>query len=210
VQIVDFTTVDAELRALSLGQVDVAAGDYGDLFAKQSNLPKNAFKILADGYDAAPGVVQIMTMPDSPVQDASQLSLIGAPNVDQVDAPRGGPNSLVIASATSVLQSYGVNLSNLSWRSMSQTQEISQLVSGKLEAVLLTQPTSTWPSKRRHRPGRRVQRRDRGYPAVRIFTSTGWRDKTKEVAALPPGLLRQMRRRLCRDPFSPSCRSTPS
>ena len=190
VQIVDFRTVDAELRALSLGRVDVAAGDYGDLFAKQSNLAKNAFKILADGYDAAPGVVEIMTMPNSPVQDPSQLSLIGAPNVDQVDAPRGGPNSLVIASATSVLQSYGVNLSNLSWRSMSETQEISQLVSGNLKAVLLTQPYIFLAQQKGA-----VELVDAcsgataGIPLSGYFTSTGWaRDKTKEVAAFRTGL----------------------
>jgi NitT/TauT family transport system substrate-binding protein len=140
VEIADYKTVGAELHALRQGHVDIAAGDYGDLFAKQSALQKSAFKILADGYDAAPGVVQIMTMPNSPVKSPSGLRVIGAPNVDEVGAPTGGPNSLAIASATSVLQSLGVNLSNLTWQNMSETQEINELVSGQIKAALLTQP----------------------------------------------------------------------
>jgi NitT/TauT family transport system substrate-binding protein len=190
VEIDKFKTVDSELHALSQGQVDVAAGDYGDLFAKQSALQKSAFKILADGYDAAPGVVQIMTMPNSPVKSPSGLRVIGAPNVDEVGAPTGGPNSLVIASATSVLQSLGVNLSNLTWQNMSETQEINKLVSGQLKAVLLTQPYVY-----------QAQQKGAillvdacsgatgGIPLSGYFTSTSWaNDKSKEVAAFRTGL----------------------
>jgi NitT/TauT family transport system substrate-binding protein len=190
VRIEDFSTVAAELRALSAGQVDVAAGDYGNLFAKQSALQKDAYKILADGYDAAPGVVQIMTMPDSPIQTATDLRVIGAPNVDLVSAPRGGPNSLVIASATSVLQSYGVNLSNLTWQNMSETDEISQLVSGKLKAVLLTQPYVYQAQQQGA-----VELVDAcsgstaGIPLSGYFTSTSWsQNNAKAGAAFRAGL----------------------
>jgi NitT/TauT family transport system substrate-binding protein len=190
VRIQDFTTVAAELRALSAGQVNVAAGDYGNLFAKQSALQKDAYKILADGYDAAPGVVQIMTMPDSPIKSATDLSVIGAPDADLVSAPRGGPNSLVIASATSVLQSYGVNLSNLSWKNMSETDEISQLVSGKLKAVLLTQPYVYQAQQQGA-----VELVDAcsgstaGIPLSGYFASTSWsQNNAKAVAAFRAGL----------------------
>jgi NitT/TauT family transport system substrate-binding protein len=192
VEIVHFKTVDAELQALSNGHVDVAAGDYGNLFAKQSALQKNAFKILADGYDAAPGVVQIMTMPNSPVKSPDQLSKIGAPNVDQVGAPTGGPNSLVIASAVSVLQSYGVNLSNLTWDNMSETQEIDELVSGKLKAVLLTEPYVFQAQQKGA-----IMLVDAcsgatdGIPLSGYFTSTSWANhNSKEVAAFRSGLAR--------------------
>jgi NitT/TauT family transport system substrate-binding protein len=190
VRIKDFTTVNAELRALSDGQVDVAAGDYGNLFARQSALQKEAYKILADGYDAAPGVVEIMTMPNSPVKTATDLSAIGAPDVDEVNAPRGGPNSLVIASATSVLQSYGVNLSNLTWKNMSETDEISQLVSGRLKAVLLTQPYVYQAQQQGA-----IELVDAcsgstaGIPLSGYFTSTSWsQNNAKGVAAFRAGL----------------------
>jgi NitT/TauT family transport system substrate-binding protein len=190
VKIVDFTSVNAELHALSTGGVDVAAGDYGNLFAAQSALQKTAYKILADGYDAAPGVVQIMTMPGSSVKNAASLRTVGAPDIDQVGAPAGSPKSLVIASATSVLQSYGVNLANLIWRPMSEPDEISQLVSGKLKAVLLTQPYVYQAQQKGA-----IELLDAcsgstaGIPLSGYFASTSWSaSNSKAVAAFRSGL----------------------
>ncbi len=142
VKIGDFTSVATELHMLSTGQVNVAAGDYGDLFARQPVLQKNAFKILADGYDAAPGVAEIMTMPNSPVQTPADLAnvTIGAPNTDVVSAPAQAPDSLLIASATSVLIGDKVNSSLVNWKNLPQTQEISELVHGQLKAILVTEP----------------------------------------------------------------------
>jgi NitT/TauT family transport system substrate-binding protein len=142
VKIVDFTKVTTELHMLSTGRVNVAAGDYGDLFANQPALQKNAFKILADGYDASPGVAEIMTMPNSPVQTPADLAnvTIGAPDTDLVSAPAHAPNSLLIASATSVLIGDEVNSSLLNWKRESQSLEISQLVNGQLKAILVTEP----------------------------------------------------------------------
>lgn len=142
VKIVPFKTVAAELHMLTAGQVNVAAGDYGDLFARQPVLQKNAFKILADGYDAAPGVAEIMTMPDSTVRTPADLAnvTIGAPNVDVVSAAAQAPDSLLIASATSVLIGDKVNSSLLSWKKMPEQQEISELKSGQLKAILVTEP----------------------------------------------------------------------
>lgn len=192
VQIIDYSSVPTELDALSGGQVDVAAGDYGNLFAARATLQKTAYKILADGYDAAPGVVEIMTMPDSPIRTPAGLEnrVIGAPNTALVKAPANAPNSLVIASATSVLQSYRVNLSGVTWKNMSQQQEISELVHGQLPAALLTQPYIY----KAQQLGA-VQLIDAcsgataGIPLSGYFTSTSWsRDKPTEVAAFRAGL----------------------
>lgn len=192
VQIVDYNTVDAELQALRNGNVDVAAGDYGDLFANQAPLQKSAYKIVADGYDAAPGVVEIMTMPNSPVKTPDELREIGAPDVDEVSPANGGPNSLVIASATSVLQSFGVNLSDLKWNNMSEAQEINELVSGQIKAALLTQPYVYLAQQKGA-----IELLDAcsgataGIPLSGYFTSTSWaRDKSKEVAAFRTALAR--------------------
>ena len=142
VKIVNFSSVATELHMLSTGQVNVAAGDYGDLFARRPALQKNAFKILADGYDAAPGIAEIMTMPNSAVHTPADLAnvTIGAPDTDIVSAPAQAPNSLLIASATSVLQADKVNSSLLAWTNMRQQQEISELASGQLKAILVTEP----------------------------------------------------------------------
>lgn len=193
VQIVDFTSVASELRALSVGQVNVAAGDYGNLFAAQSALQKNAYKILADGYDAAPGVVEIMTMPNSPVKTPADLAnrVIAAPDTNTVSGePPSAPNSLLIASAASVLTSFGVNLSGVTWQNMSQQQEVSKLIHGQLHAALLTEPYIY-----QAQQAGAVELVDAcsgataGIPLSGYFTSTSWsRDKTQEVAAFRAGL----------------------
>jgi NitT/TauT family transport system substrate-binding protein len=139
VKIERFTSFTKELTALDQGQVDVISADYGEMLYQQAN-GKPIYQILADGYDAAPGVVEILTLPDSPVKSPTQLAgqTIPVPNVDQVDAAAGVPNTLALASATSVLQSDGVNLAAVTWEPMTQLQEIDQLISKKVPAVLLT------------------------------------------------------------------------
>jgi len=193
VKIDKFPSVDSELQALTAGRVNVAAGDYGHLFARQSQLSKNAFTILADGYDAAPGVVQLMTMPDSPVKTPADLAnrVIGAPDSDTVSGePANAPNSLVIASATSVLTSFGVNVTGVRWKNMSQQQEVNELVHRQLHAVLLTEPYIY-----QAQQAGAVQLVDAcsgataGIPLSGYFTSTSWsQDKTQEVAAFRAGL----------------------
>jgi NitT/TauT family transport system substrate-binding protein len=195
VQIVTFTSADLELKALSNGRVDVAAGDYGNLFGqgKESALQKNAYMILADGYDAAPGVVEIMTMPDSPVKQPADLAnrVIGAPDSNTVTSQQtGAPNSLLIASATSVLTSFGVNLSGSTWQNMSQQQEVSKLIHGQLHAVLLTEPYIYQAEQ-----AGAVELVDAcsgataGIPLSGYFASKSWsQDKTQEVAAFRAGL----------------------
>jgi NitT/TauT family transport system substrate-binding protein len=196
VQIVGFTSVDRELHALSTGRVNVAAGDYGNLLApqgKESPLQKNAYMILADGYDAAPGVVEIMTMPGSPVKQPADLAnrVIGAPDSNTVTSQQtGAPNSLLIASATSVLTSFGVNLSGSTWQNMSQQQEVSKLIHGQLHAVLLTEPYIYQAEQ-----AGAVELVDAcsgataGIPLSGYFASKSWsQDKTQEVAAFRAGL----------------------
>lgn len=195
VQILDYGSVPAELLAMRAGTVNVAAGDYGDLFAAQPALQKNAYKILADGYDAAPGVVQIMTMPNSPVTTAAGLAeagrVIGAPNTDRVTAVApAAPNSLVIASATKVLQSYNVNLSGLTWKNMSQPEEISELVHGQIAAALLTEPyVYQAQQKGAYELVDACGGAAAGIPLAGYFSSTSWsRENAKQVAAFRAGL----------------------
>jgi NitT/TauT family transport system substrate-binding protein len=140
VKIERFTSVLKEITALDQGQVDVISADYGDMLWQQANAPKPIYQILADGYDAAPGVIEILTMPKSSVKSPANLAgqKIPVPNVDAVTAPLGVPNTLALASATSVLQSDGVNLAAVNWQPMSQSQEIDELVHGTVQAALLT------------------------------------------------------------------------
>jgi NitT/TauT family transport system substrate-binding protein len=142
VKVVDFSTVRQAMAALKSGAVDIAAGDYADLFSAQASSPSPLYKIIADSYDAAPGVLQLMTLPNSRIQSPEQLAgnHVGAPNTAQVSAPKGAPDTLAIASADSVLQSFGVNLSEVSWDSMAPLAEIRALQEGRVQAILLAEP----------------------------------------------------------------------
>jgi NitT/TauT family transport system substrate-binding protein len=138
VKIVRFKTIGAELNALNQGQVNVISADYGDMFVAEAAKP--IYRILADGYDAAAGVTEILTGPNSKITSPADLAgrTIPVPNIEQVTAPAGDPTTLAVASAVSVLQSDGVNLAAVNWKPMPQHQEISELINGSAPAVLLT------------------------------------------------------------------------
>src|SRR5215471_8900151 len=138
VKIEKFGTIQAELSALNQGEVDVIAADYGDMFVAQNAKP--IYQILADGYDAAPGVTEILTLPNSSITSPTDLAdrTIPVPNSEQVHATSGDPTTLVVASAVSVLQSDGVNLAAVTWQPMTQQQEINELIHHQANAVLLT------------------------------------------------------------------------
>jgi NitT/TauT family transport system substrate-binding protein len=140
VKIERFHTVPAEVRALNTGQVDVIAADYGDMFSAEVQSANPIYQILADGYDAAAGVTEILTMPNSTLTTPDDLvgRTIPVPNSEQVRAPSGDPDTLAVASAVSVLQSDDVNLAAVTWEPLPQQQEINELISGRAKAVLLT------------------------------------------------------------------------
>ena len=140
VKIERFHTISSEIKALTLGQVDVIAADYGDMFYAEVQSRNPIFQILADGYDAASGVTEILTLPGSHITDPSGLSglNIPVPDSEQVHAPLGDPTTLAVASAVSVLQSDGVNLAAVNWTPMSQPRELSELIHGQAKAVLLS------------------------------------------------------------------------
>jgi NitT/TauT family transport system substrate-binding protein len=135
-----YATATGALAALNNGDVQVADIDYGDLFFTEASSP--IYKILADGYDATPGVAEIMTLPGSPITSPAGLAgqQIAYPNIDHLGTTAGAPTSLMEASATSVLQNYGVNMTTINWQAMNPEAEITALEKKKVAAVLLTEP----------------------------------------------------------------------
>jgi|HubBroStandDraft_1064217.scaffolds.fasta_scaffold13871_2 NitT/TauT family transport system substrate-binding protein len=138
VKIQPYSSVANEITALDNGSVNIIAADYGDMFFTELNNP--IYKLLADGYDAAPGVIEIVTMPGSKITSPDDLAgqNIPVPDTEQVNVPQGDPDTLALASTVSVLQSDGVNLAAVNWEPMSQTQELDELVSGQVPAILVT------------------------------------------------------------------------
>jgi NitT/TauT family transport system substrate-binding protein len=134
----------ADLAAIANGQADIAASDYGDIFFAQAQNPD--LRILADGYDAAAGVLEVITMPTSTITSPGQLAnpsvSVGVPGEQQLNGLAGvGPESLDAAAATQVLTNYlGNNAESVKWVAMSQQQELTELQSGQLAAALVSQP----------------------------------------------------------------------
>jgi len=135
-----YATVSRAMAALNSGTANIAAADYGDIFFSQAAAQTPIYKVLADGYDAAPGVIEIMTVPSAHIANPGQLAnqTIAAPDDEQVSAPPGAPSSLAIATASSVLQGYGVNLAGVNWKPMPHQDEIKALLNGQVKAILVS------------------------------------------------------------------------
>jgi NitT/TauT family transport system substrate-binding protein len=142
VKIVDYASVKAEMTALRTNAINIADGDYGDLFFAQASAPSPIYQIVADGYDAAPGVLELMTLPSSRIKSPIELAgrQIGVPDTQQLGAPTDAPDSLSVAAATAVLQSFSVNLSAVRWQPMAPLDEIRALQHGQVQAALLAEP----------------------------------------------------------------------
>lgn len=142
VVIKDFGSQSAELTAVEDGSAQIAASDYGNIFAHQQAQPN--LKLLADGYDAGSASVEILSLPKYNIRTALNLqgAPIGLPSDSAVGTTSTGvPESLYVAAAREVMSNYLASGADvLTWQRMSQQKEISQLSSGKLHAILLTEP----------------------------------------------------------------------
>lgn len=143
----------AEFTALQSAQADIAASDYGNIFYQQAQLQGHNLRILGDGYDATAGVLEILTMPKSPIKSPASLAnqqigipsdsvLPGLVHAAAVGLAHGNvPISLDAAAATQVLQNYlGNYTESVRWDPMPQAQEVSELEHGQLKAILVGEP----------------------------------------------------------------------
>ena len=149
VQIKAYTTQGQVISALQTGQADIAASDYGTAFAteaRQSPNPKKPYlRILADGYDATAGVLEVLALPSTSIKSPVNLAnaTVGVPNDDDIPLPSGSvaPMSLDVAAASNVLSDYiGAGAGSVNWKPMSQSEEVTQLKQRKLQAILVSQP----------------------------------------------------------------------
>jgi NitT/TauT family transport system substrate-binding protein len=143
VVIKSYASASAELSALQSAQADIAASDYGAIFYQQSQ--SHDLRILADGYDAGAGVLEILTLPGSAINSPIDLAgqKVGLPSDSVLPSLRssGDPFSLDAAAATQVLTNYlGNGAESVQWDPMSQPQEIRDLEQHRVKAILLSEP----------------------------------------------------------------------
>jgi len=155
VQIKNYPTTKAELRDLQSGVVDVAYGDYADMFYAQAHaleLAKgNAAKanlnlvVVADGYDAEANTMEVLTMPQSKIVTPRNLAgkSIGTTMAQVMPSTSGklSPYSLETVATQSVLSNDNVTPSSITWKQMPQQGMLEALVTHKVDAILATEPT---------------------------------------------------------------------
>jgi NitT/TauT family transport system substrate-binding protein len=142
VTIRSYGSASQELRALNDGSVDIAAGDYVGFFYAQATSPHPDLRIVADGYHAVPGVMEVLTNPDSGITTPQKLAgkTIGTPQPEGIPVQKGKPYSLETLAAWSVLTNDGVSPGHVTWEPLPAGELIHALLSHKVDAILAQEP----------------------------------------------------------------------
>jgi NitT/TauT family transport system substrate-binding protein len=143
VKVVPGSTVSSEVSALKGGQADIAFGDYADMFYAAQAKPSLGLSIVANGYDAAPGVTEVLTLPSSGITSSRQLKnrVIGTSAPQEMPPSTSAPYSLETVAAWSVLSSDSVKGNTVHWKTMPTSTLAAALGTHKVPAILATEPT---------------------------------------------------------------------
>lgn len=139
---IESSTSDASnLRALTKGNVDVAAADYADFFYVQSNIQPNLM-IVADGYDAAPNVMGVLALPGSHLSTPQSLvgKTIGTAQPQEFPYQPASPYNLDTLATQSVLLNDGIEPTEVHWRAMPEQNLVGALQDHKVNAILVSEP----------------------------------------------------------------------
>jgi len=142
-----YSTVSQVVTALSNGQAQVAGGDYTDFFY-QADTGSLKLRLVADGYDAAQNMLEILTLPNSGITNPQQLenkkiatpertvSYPASASSDNTDLPY----NIDTLAAQTVLESDGVSPTAVTWQPTPPQDLISELRSNKVSAILAPEP----------------------------------------------------------------------
>jgi len=145
VTVKQFPSVEQTYEALRKGTVDVAAGDYTEFFyAISYGAP---LKLVMDGYDAAAGTMQVLTLPTSGISSPGALAgtTVGTPEAGGPGVPGPGPAfsqtfpyNIQTLAAETVLGSDGVG--DVTWKEMPESGLLNALKNGQVSAIVATDP----------------------------------------------------------------------
>ena len=147
VKVVPASSAQQEVSALRSGSANIAFADYADMFYAQEQKPSPHLLTVADGYDAGPSVMEILTLPGSTIVKPTDLrgKTIGTgPKQQMLPQGPGGrprPYSQDTVAAWSVLSSDNVDQTKIHWHPMPSTKLISALQHHQVDAILATEPT---------------------------------------------------------------------
>jgi NitT/TauT family transport system substrate-binding protein len=147
VKVVPTSSPKQGVAALRSGSADIVFADYADMFYAQELKPSPNLLTVADGYDAGPNVMEILTLPGSNIVSPKDLAGktigTGQPQLMPPTGPGGHPRpySQDTLAAWSVLESDNVDQSTIHWDPMPATRLLDALKFHQVDAILATEPT---------------------------------------------------------------------
>jgi ABC-type nitrate/sulfonate/bicarbonate transport system substrate-binding protein len=106
---------------------------------------KASVRLVAAGYDATPNVMEVLSLPSSGIRTPQGLvhKVVATPEPQLIPSGTGVPYSIETLAAQSVLNSGGVTPTDVTWKPTPAQNMISELRSGKVSAILATEPYIT-------------------------------------------------------------------
>jgi NitT/TauT family transport system substrate-binding protein len=142
VKVQTYATLQRAYAALGSGQAEVISGDYAGLLYAQSHPAGARLRLIADGYDATPGLMEVLTLPGSPITNPQQLEgrAVGTPLPELARFSADAPYNVETLATEAVLQSDGVSPSSVVWKAMPAGQMITALRDHQVSAIVAPQP----------------------------------------------------------------------
>lgn len=145
-----YSSLRPEFQALKSGSLDVAAGDYADFFYEEA-AGNASLHLIADGYDAASNVMEVLTLPGSGITTSQDLEnkVVATPEPQLIPSASGSyssdvvPFSMETLATESVLDSDGVTPTSVTWKPTPVQDMIGELRNGQVNAILATEPYVT-------------------------------------------------------------------
>jgi ABC-type nitrate/sulfonate/bicarbonate transport system substrate-binding protein len=153
VVIKSYQTLGGVMSALGNGTAQVASGDYTS-FLYQQELYQQAtggmsLRLIADGYDAAPNMMEILTLPGSAITSPQKLQGATVATPERVvtyssksspSATAALPYNIETLAAATVLRADGVSPSAVRWKPTPVASMISELQHHQVGAILAPEP----------------------------------------------------------------------
>jgi NitT/TauT family transport system substrate-binding protein len=137
-----YQTLQQAYAALTSGQAEIISGDYAGLLYMQAHGTRAPLRLIADGYDATPGVMEVLTLPGSAVTSPQDLQGVAVATPPQELAPfsTDAPYNIETLATEAALQSDGVSPSSVQWKPMAAGSMINALRDHTVSAIVATQP----------------------------------------------------------------------
>jgi len=137
-----YQTLQQAYAALTSGQAEIISGDYAGLLYMQARTPRTRLRLIADGYDATPGMMEVLTLPGSGIRSPQDLEgkAVATPPQDLAPFSANAPYNIETLATEAALQSDGVSPPSVRWTAMAPGNMISALRDHAVSAIVTTDP----------------------------------------------------------------------